>query len=64
MQSRELTPSTADPRAGGVLHTQLGGVNAKVLMTAACRVAGRSLSPAEWNTYFPGDAYVDACRPH
>lgn len=31
------------------------------LMTLACRTAGRNLSRAEWEQYFPGDEYRQTC---
>ena len=34
----------------------------EALVTLACRTAGRQLTQAEWEQYFPGQTYTNVCR--
>jgi WD40 repeat protein len=41
---------------------QLWPLHTEELLSMACRTAGRRLSRAEWERYFPGEAYPEICQ--
>jgi hypothetical protein len=48
---------------GSRFYTDSWGASPATLLSQLCAAASRALTPNEWQTYFPGEAYAPACSP-